>query len=56
MMYILEQRLIAQKIPPEKACKVSEWVGRESMASWIGHRVCTRALSPREQVSDRTRW
>ena len=22
MMYILEQRLIAQKIPPEKACKV----------------------------------
>jgi hypothetical protein len=23
MMYILEQRLIAQKIPPEKACKVT---------------------------------
>jgi len=29
-MYILEQRLIAQKIPPEKACKVIEWLGNDS--------------------------
>jgi hypothetical protein len=29
MMYILEQRLIAQKIPPEKACKVRRPPSRE---------------------------
>jgi hypothetical protein len=29
MMYILEQRLIAQKIPPEKACKVRRLPLRE---------------------------
>ena len=28
MMYILEQRLIAQKIPPEKACKVTLFTGK----------------------------
>lgn len=36
MMYILEQRLIAQKIPPEKACKVRRPPLREQSDRWRG--------------------